>query len=151
MEDNNSNITINIHGGNNQILPNATHAEQNFYSTGSRERIDDFENADENECQEDAENCVGEETSRISLYINKVEKQGIYIGKLKKCTTAYEIAQVAIEMLQDEDIQVDKEEIVKERFIKQLIPLTPKTTKGKTISNVRAHINNALIKLPRQR
>jgi hypothetical protein len=32
MEDNNkANIVFNISGGNNQILPNATKAEQNFY------------------------------------------------------------------------------------------------------------------------
>ena len=31
MTDEKATININIHGGNNQILPNATHAEQHFH------------------------------------------------------------------------------------------------------------------------
>ena len=31
MTEEKATVSINIHGGNNQILPNATHAEQHFH------------------------------------------------------------------------------------------------------------------------
>ena len=40
MEDNNkANIVFNISGGNNQILPNATKAEQNFYGDKCKQSL----------------------------------------------------------------------------------------------------------------
>jgi len=49
---------------------------------------------------------------------------------------------VVMEMLQNEP-KITAEEIVKERFIKKLIPLTPKITKGTSVDNIRARINDA--------
>jgi hypothetical protein len=40
--------------------------------------------------------------------------------------------------------------IVKERFIKQLLPFADKITKGATVDNVRQRINDALSKRPRR-
>ena len=37
MTEEKSTVNINIHGGNNQILPNATHAEQHFHEVGKVE------------------------------------------------------------------------------------------------------------------
>ena len=39
MKENKSNVTINIQGGNNQILPNATHAVQYFYGDKFPEEV----------------------------------------------------------------------------------------------------------------
>ena len=43
------------------------------------------------------------------------------------------------------------QEIVKERFIKLLLPFASNFTVGKTVSNIRARINDALANQPRQR
>ncbi|MDD6897215.1 MAG: hypothetical protein PUJ04_03160 [Bacteroidales bacterium] len=37
MTEEKATVNINIHGGNNQILPNATHAEQHFHEVGKVE------------------------------------------------------------------------------------------------------------------
>ena len=68
MEDNNkANIVFNISGGNNQILPNAIKAEQNFYGD---KYIEEMMNDAKTKSQEPV---LSPETTRLSLYINKVE------------------------------------------------------------------------------
>ena len=55
-------ITININGGNNQILPNATEAVQNFYGDQFAEKILSNTVVDKELCPE-----VG----KLSLYVAK--------------------------------------------------------------------------------
>lgn len=67
-------ITININGGNNHILPNATHAELHFHyhgveqppvvESGNRETAND------------------EDHQRLSFYINKEEDLDKYVSLL---------------------------------------------------------------------
>ena len=45
--------------------------------------------------------------------------------------------------------KLTEEEIVKERFISILLPLATKITKGRTIDNLRARINDALLSRPK--
>ena len=67
MEDTNkANIVFNISGGNNQILPNATKAEQNFYGGKYIEEMMKAKTKSQ-------EPVLSPETTRLSLYINKVE------------------------------------------------------------------------------
>ena len=90
-----SDITITIHGGNNQILPNATEAIQNFYVG---------EYCGETSLEEgDGRSGLMPETIRFRAYINK-----------------------------EEDL-----------FIRLFLPITPRITKGKSVSNIRARINDA--------
>ena len=64
MEDNQkASIIFQISGGNNQILPNATKAEQNFYSDKYIEEV--LKPKDENK-----EPQLSPEATRLSLYIN---------------------------------------------------------------------------------
>ena len=56
-------ITININGGNNQILPNATEAVQNFYGDQFADKILSNTVVDKELCPE-----VG----KLSLYVDKV-------------------------------------------------------------------------------
>ena len=64
MEDTNkANILFNISGGNNQILPNATKAEQNFYGDQFAEKT----LAKDGE----APQPLTEEEQALSIYINK--------------------------------------------------------------------------------
>ena len=138
MEDNNkASIIFQISGGNNQILPNATKAEQNFYGDKYIEEV----------LKPKAENKEAElspEATRLSIYINKVEVLADYLAKLSACTTAKELAQVVMVMVGDEDVKVDQYNMVKQEFIMVLQPLAPQVTTG--VNNIRKYINDAWYK-----
>lgn len=131
-------VTININGGNNQILPNATEAVQNFYG-------DQF--AEKKLCKtaDGIESCP--EADKLSLYINKVNIPG-YISQIGECLNATEFAKVVISIFEQES-KLTEEEIVKERFIRLLLPFATKLAKGRTIDNLRARINDALLSRPK--
>ena len=68
-------VTFNIYGGNNQILPNATKAEQNFYGDQFAEKT----LAKDGE----APQPLTEEEQALSIYINKVKSLRGYITLLR--------------------------------------------------------------------
>ena len=120
---------ININGGNNQILPEATHAILHIHiyaGSPSQMPMDD----------------TLPEVAQFSLYLDKVESLPRYLSLLSQCQSAHELAQVVMELLKNEP-KITADEIVKERFIKKLLPLTPKITKGASVDNIRARINDA--------
>lgn len=131
-------VTININGGNNQILPNATEAVQNFYG-------DQFAEKKLSNTADGIESCP--EADKLSLYINKVNIPG-YISQIGECQTATEFAKVVISIFEQES-KLTEEEIVKERFIRLLLPFATKLAKGRTIDNLRARINDALLSRPK--
>lgn len=83
------NIIFNISGGNNQILPNATQATQNFYGDKYMEEMVKTDNAN------DATDIT---KSPLAHCINNVERLTYYIGKLTSCEDARSLAQVVMEM-----------------------------------------------------
>ena len=127
-------IVFNIYGGSNQILPNATSATQNYYGDVSK----------------DKELALSPEARRLFSYINKVEDLRIYLVQIAECTNAVELARVIVKMGEREP-KITSEEMVKERFISLFFPLTPLFVSGKTVSNIRARINNAWARRPRKR
>ena len=129
-----SDTHINIYGGNNQILPNATQAVQNFYGS-------EFAH------QEKDEPLPPEVQPRL-LYINK-ENLADYLARIGECQTATELAAVVLDMVGKES-RLTSDVIVKERFISLLLPFADKITKGATVDNVRQRINDALSKRPRR-
>lgn len=131
-------VTININGGNNQILPNATEAVQNFYGDQFAERI---------HANPASDGASIPEVSKLSLYINKVNLPG-YISQIGECQTATELAQIVMSMLEQEPKLTD-EAVVKERFITLLLPFAHKLDKGRSIDNIRARINDALMARPK--
>ena len=138
MEDNQkANIVFNISGGNNQILPNATKAEQNFY--GDKYIEEKLRSKTDNPGPR-----IDPESARLSLYINNVEALAEYVAKLSACTNAKELAQVVMDMVKDTDVRVDQDNMVKQEFIEVLQPLAPQVTTG--ISNIRKYINEAWYK-----
>lgn len=126
-----SDVTININGGNNQILPNATEAVQNFYGDQFAEHI--LKKQDE-----DDESSTQKE--RLALYINKENING-YLAQIGECNNATELAKVVVQMCEQE-LRLTQEEIVKERFIRLLLPFAKRLTKGRGIDNLRARIND---------
>ena len=86
----------------------------------------------------------------LSNYINKVEDLRIYLVQIAECTNAVELARVIVKMGEREP-KITSEEMVKERFISLFFPLTPLFVSVKTVSNIRARINNAWARRPRKR
>lgn len=133
-----SDVIINIHGGNNQILPNATEAVQNFY--GDRPA---------GQTQQDA--AAGEagspEAERLAIYIDKVNIPR-YLARISLCRTATELGMVVVDMAGQEP-RLTPEEMVKERFISLLLPFATGLAKGATVDNVRQRINDAWARRPR--
>ena len=135
MEENiKSNIIFNIYGGSNQILPNATNAEQNFYGEEFAEKM--------LAKKVNAVQSLTEEEQALSIYINKVESLRGYITLLHSCKSARDLGEVVATMCQQEPSITD-ELIVKQNFITLLLPFVPKWPKGQSIDNIRVAINNA--------
>lgn len=133
-------VNITINGGNNQILPNATEAIQNFYGNQFAEKKPSPSLPKEE---------LMPEMDRLSLYINKENIPG-YLAQIGECRTATELAKVVVQMVEQEP-RLTEEEMVKERFIKQLLPFASKLTKGTSIDNIRARINDAWARRPKHR
>ena len=128
MEDTSkANIVFNISGGNNQILPNAIKAEQNFYGDKYIEQMMKAKTTSQ-------EPVLSPETSRLSLYINNVVALAEYVAKLSACTNAKELAQVVMDMVNDTDVKVDQDIMVKQEFIEVLQPLVLKLLQASVIS-----------------
>ena len=99
-ESSKSNVTFNIYGGNNQILPNATHAEQHFYGNEFAEKM----LAKEGETGASS----SDDEQRLSIYINNVERRRGYITMLRSCTSAKEVGEVVVAMRQQETTFTDE-------------------------------------------
>lgn len=102
-----SDITITIHGGNNQILPNATEAIQNFY-------VGEYCGETFQE-EGDGRSGLMPETIRFRAYINKEEDLERYLAQIVECRTVTELAQVIL-VMQENELKITPEEMVKERF-----------------------------------
>ena len=134
-------ININIHGGNNQILPVATKAGQHFHFSGSAD-------AAGREVAAGPWTVVDE--ARLSVYVSDREKPRVYIAVLAACTTAGEVGEAVVGMCVDEP-RVSQDLIVKEVFISALLPFLVKVVRGKGIDNLRHSINEAWTAYKRNR
>lgn len=86
MTTNTPSVSIQIYGGNNQILPNATYAVQNFYGD---------ELASQNTAGESSSPApLSPPEQRLSIYINNVDTLRGYLTQLQACKTAKEVGEV---------------------------------------------------------
>ena len=85
------NTTINIYGGTQQILPNATQAVQNFYG-------EDF-SRDTTREEALGKLKLSPDAKRLSAYINNVEELTVYLTRLSGCVMAEELALVVVRSL----------------------------------------------------
>lgn len=132
-EDKNS-IIFNISGGNNQILPNATKAEQHFY--GDQFAKEALRKGAPTEAPLTADE------RRLLVYVEKEESLRNYVASLKACQTAAEVGQLVATMCENEP-RIDEARIVTKAFIKTLLPFMTGVESGKGIDNIRNYINNA--------
>ena len=135
-----SDVNITINGGINQILPDATEAKQIFYGDKFAEKLLSGESPKEESLPE---------VDKLSIYINK-EHISSYLAQIGECQTATELAKVVVEMAEQEP-RLTAEEIVKARFINLLLPFAFKLSKGTSVDNIRARINDAWARRPKHR
>lgn len=140
MAEDKNNITFNIYGGSNQILPNATKAEQHFYGDQfAKEAL--RKGATE-------EPLFTDDERRLLVFIEKEESLRNYVASLAACKTAADLGRVVVIMYENEP-RLTEELIVKEEFIEKLLPFIPGVEKGRGIANLRVQINNALAEYKR--
>ena len=135
MEEEKSNIIFNISGGNNQILPNATKAEQHFY--GDKFAKDALRNGDS------AEAPLTDDERRLMLYVEDEERLRNYVASLKACESAADVGQVVAIMCENEP-HLFEQRVAKESFIEKLIPFLINVERGKGVDNLRIQIDNAI-------
>lgn len=127
-------IVINITGGNNQILPNATHAEQHFY--GDR-YVDSFQPS-ETEVLSSAPNLI----SRLAIYINNEEMCNRFTARLGVCRSAAEVGRTVVAMVQEvPGLTIDTAKT--ELFITILLNLSTSVRSGISVPNFRKAITDA--------
>ena len=140
MAEDKNNITFNIYGGSNQILPNATKAEQHFYGDQfAKEAL--RKGATE-------EPLFTDDERRLLVFIEKEESLRNYVASLAACKAATDLGRVVVIMYENEP-RLTEELIVKEEFIEKLLPFIPGVEKGRGIANLRVQINNALAEYKR--
>lgn len=134
MEEGNKGFTINIHGGNNQILPNATEAKQIFIGDQfAQDALRKIASQDK---------PLTDDERRLAVFIDKEESLRNYIAQLSVCKTAAEVGEVVALMCENES-HLDENRIVMAKFIETLQPLIPGVEKGLGIYNLRVQINKA--------
>ena len=134
MEEEKNGITFNIYGGSNQILPNATKAEQHFY--GDQFAKEALRKGSPKEAP------LTDDERRLLVYVEKEESLRNYVASLKACQTAAEVGQVVATMCENEP-RIDDARIVSKAFIETLLPFMTGVESGKGIDNIRNYINNA--------
>ncbi len=113
MAEDKSSIIFNISGGNNQILPNATKAEQHFYGDQfAKEALHKGMTAPP---------PLTDDERRLMMFIEKEESLRNYVAQLAVCKTAADVGQVVAVMCENES-HLDEVRIAKENFIETLIP-----------------------------
>ena len=135
MAEEKTNIIFNISGGNNQILPNATKAEQHFY--GDQFAKEALRNG------ATAEQPLTDDERRLAMFVETEESLRNYVASLKACKTAAEVGQVVAVMCENES-HLFESRVAKADFIEKLIPFLTNVEKGKGIDNLRIQIDNAI-------
>jgi hypothetical protein len=134
MEEEKNNITFNIYGGSNQILPNATKAEQHFYGDQFAKEALRKGSAPEPPLTADER--------RLLMFVEKEESLRNYVASLAACKTAADVGKVVAMMCENEP-RLDSIRIAKQNFIETLQPLIPGVEKGTGIDNLRIQIDKA--------
>lgn len=142
-------VKISIYDSIVQVLPNATKAVQNFNGDQFAEKIlskkevgeDVFSEADSPEA--DSPEAASPEAKKLALYIGE-ECLPAFLAQIRDCNNATELALVVVSML-DQETKLTEEIVVRSSFIQLLLPFATNITSGRSVNNIRARINDALI------
>lgn len=137
-------VKISIYDSIVQVLPNATKAVQNFYGDQFAEKIlSKQETAEDSFPEADSPEVDSPEAKKLALYIGK-ERLPAFLAQIRDCNNATDLALVVVSML-DQETKLAEETVVRSSFIQLLLPFAIKITSGRSVNNVRARINDALI------
>ena len=130
MEDKKTQVIININGGRNQILPNATQAVQHFYGSSLMGQ------------EEEQPRQTSDATQRLSIYIKDEEMLSRYVGRLQACQSAAEVGRTVVAMVQKTPgLTIDIAKTTP--FISILLQVVTAISSGLTVPNFRKAIDNA--------
>lgn len=132
-------VKISIHDSIVQVLPNATKAVQNFYGDQFAKQILSKQEAAEDHSPE----VASPEPKNLALYISK-DRLPAFLAQIRDCNNATELALVVVSML-DQETKLIEEIVVRSSFIQLLLPFATNITSGRSVNNIRARINDALI------
>lgn len=137
-------VKISIHDSIVQVLPNATKAVQNFNGDQFAEKILRKQEATEDSSSDtDSPEAASPEAKKLALYIGK-ERLPAFLDQIRDCNNATDLALVVVSML-DQETNLTEETVVRSNFIQFLLPFATKITFGRSVNNIRARINDALI------
>lgn len=137
-------VKISIHDSIVQVLPNATKAVQIFNGDQFAEKIlSTQETAEDSSSDAESPEVDFPEAKKLALYIGK-ESLPAFLAQIRDCNNATELALVVVSML-DQETKLTEETVVRSSFIQLLLPFAIKITSGRSVNNVRARINDALI------
>ena len=130
MEEKKTQVIININGGRNQILPNATQAVQHFYGSSFMGQ------------EEEQPRQTPDATQRLSIYIKDEEMLSRYVGRLQACQSAAEVGRTVVAMVQETSgLTIDIAKTTP--FISILLQVVTAISSGLTVPNFRKAIDNA--------
>ena len=137
-------VKISIHDSIVQVLPNATKAVQNFYGDQFAEQIfSKREVAEDSLSEADSPEAASPEAKKLALYIGK-ESFTAFLDQIRDCNNATDLALVVVSML-DQETKLTEEIVVRSSFFQLLLPFATNITSGRSVNNIRARINDALI------
>lgn len=137
-------VKISIHDSIVQVLPNATKAVQNFNGDQFAEKILSKKEAAE-DSSSDAEfpEVDSPKARKLALYIGE-EGLPAFLAQIRDCNNATELALLVVSML-DQETKLIEDVVVRSSFIQLLLPFATNITSGRSVNNIRARINDALI------
>lgn len=132
-------VKISIYDSIVQVLPNATKAVQNFNGDQFAEKV-----LSKQEAADDSfSDAASPEAKKLALYIGK-ESLPAFLDQIRDCNNATDLALVVVSML-DQETKLTEDVLVRSGFIQLLLPFATKITSGRSVNNIRARINDALI------
>lgn len=137
-------VKISIHDSIVQVLPNATKAVQIFNGDQFAEKIlSKQETAEDSFSDADSPEVDFPEAKKLALYIGE-ECLPAFLDQIRDCNNATDLALVVVSML-DQENKLTEDVVVRSSFIQLLLPFATKITSGRSVNNIRARINDALI------
>lgn len=137
-------VKISIFDSIVQVLPNATKAVQNFNGDQFAEKIlSKKEAAEDSSSDAESTEVDSPEARKLALYIGE-KCLPAFLAQIRDCNNATELALLVVSMF-DQETKLTEEIVVRSSFIQLLLPFAIKITSGRSVNNVRARINDALI------
>ena len=137
-------VKISIYDSIVQVLPNATKAVQNFNGDQFAEKIlSKWEAVEDSFSEAASPELASPEAKKLALNIGK-ESLPAFLAQISDCNNATELALVVVSML-DQQAKLTEDIVVRSSFIQLLLPFATKITSGRSVNNIRARINDALI------